>query len=62
MNIGLVFIVGGLVACVAAFGFNALFVNKSDDENPYRRLVAGIGLAGIIGTGWGALLLFVYDG
>ena len=60
MNVGLLLIVIGLISAFAAYGFKALFVDTSDEENPYRKLVAAIGYAGLLAVAWGGVLLLFY--
>ena len=61
MNIGVVLIIVGLIAGVAAYGLKAMFVNTADKENPYRKLVAVVGYSGLIAIGWGVVLLSLND-
>ena len=60
MNVGILLIVIGLISAFSAYGFKAFFVDTSDKENPYRRLVAVIGYAGFIAVAWGAVLMLFY--
>ncbi len=63
MKVDVLLIVIGLIAAFSAFsayGFKALFVDTSDKENPYRRLVTVIGYAGFIAIAWGVVLLLFY--
>ncbi len=60
MNVGILLIVIGLISAFFAYGFKAFFVDRSDKENPYRRLVAVIGFAGLIAVAWGVVLLLFY--
>ncbi len=60
MNVGILLIVIGLTSALCAYGFKAFFVDRSDKENLYRRLVAVIGFAGLIAVAWGVVLLLFY--
>ena len=62
MNIAFIFIVIGVVALLLSRGLKTMFVDSSDENNPYRMLVATIGYGGIIAIFWGAILLTFYDG
>ncbi len=60
MNVDILLIVIGLISALCAYGFKAFFVDTSDEENPYRMLVAVIGYAGLIAFAWGVVLLLFY--
>ena len=60
MNVGILLIVIGLTSALCAYGFKAFFVDTSDEENPYRMLVAFVGYAGLIAVVWGGVLLLFY--
>ena len=62
MNIAFIFIVIGVVALLLSRGLKTMFVDSSDENNPYRMLVTTIGYGGIIAIFWGAILLTFYDG
>lgn len=57
MDVGLTFLVAGVAAIAASATFRSLFVNRGDEENPYRRLVSALGLAGFAAAIWGGVLL-----
>ena len=61
MDIGVQFIVFGLLAWLVAYGSKALFVNSSDEENPYRRLLATLGYAGLAVAVWGVIVMLFAD-
>ncbi len=60
MNVDILLIVIGLISAFSAYGFKAFFVDTSDKENPYRRLVAVIGYAGLVAVAWGVVLLLFF--
>lgn len=62
MAIGFIFVVIGVVAWLLARGLTTLFIDSSDENNPYRMLVVTIGYAGIAAVIWGAVLLALYGG
>ena len=61
MIVGLTFIAIGVVAWLISYALKDLFVNTSDDENPFRRLAAGVGYIGLAVAAWGVFLLVFFD-
>lgn len=57
MSAGLMFLIGGLAAIAISYMSRSLFVNRGDEENPYRRLSTALGVAGLISAVWGVVLL-----
>lgn len=57
MHVGTVLIIGGIVVWLIMYGLTAVFVNRADKDNPYRKLVAGAGYLGLATAGWGVILL-----
>ena len=43
MGAGLMFVLTGLVALAISYALRSLFVNRGDEENPYRRLSTALG-------------------
>ncbi len=62
MNIAFIFIVTGIAALLLSRGLKTMFVDSSDENNPYRMLVATIGYGGIAAIFWGVILLTFYGG
>jgi len=57
MSAGLMFVIAGLAAVAISYVSRSLFVNRGDEENPYRRLCTALGLAGLVSAVWGVVLL-----
>lgn len=57
MTVGLVLVIVGLAGVGSAYGFKAMFVDRSDKENPSRKLNVGMNVAGAIAIAWGIVLL-----
>ena len=62
MNIAFIFIVIGVVGLILSRGLKTMFVDSSDENNPYRMLAATIGYGGIAAIFWGVILLTFYGG
>ena len=61
MGIGLAFVLAGLAAVVISYALRSLFVNRGDEENPYRRLSVAVGAVGLVAAAWGVVVLVVYE-
>ena len=57
MSFALWCLILGTAAWAASYLLKALFVNRSDADNPIRALVAGIGYLGLAAIAWGAVII-----
>ena len=59
MKVGIGFVVVGMLTWFAMHAWGAIYVNRSDAENPIRRLVTGIGYLGAVAAAWGLILILL---
>ena len=60
MSVPWILVLAGGFVFVTATGAKALFVNRSDVDNPSRRVVNTLRIAGLVAAVWGVVLLFAY--
>ena len=59
MSFGIWCIAIGGVAWLAYYGLKGVFVDSSDEKNPFRLLMVGVGYAGLVVGAYGVVLVVI---